>query len=94
MLGGAYPVTLAGAVAQANAEALSGIVMHQLKRKGSPIISGWGIVALDMRTTIYAYGSPEMRLSNSVVADMYKHYDIPKWSRGQRCQYVRRSGCL
>ncbi len=81
MLGGAYPVTLAGAVAQANAEALSGVVMHQLKRKGSPIISGWGIVALDMRTTIYAYGSPEMRLSNSVVADMYRHYAIPKWSQ-------------
>ena len=80
MLGGAYPVTLAGAITQANAEALSGMVLHQLKGKGSPIISGWAIVALDMRTTIFVYGSPEMRLANSAFADMFEYYRKPMWS--------------
>jgi trimethylamine--corrinoid protein Co-methyltransferase len=80
LLGGAYPVTLAGAITQANAEALSGVVLHQLKGKGSPIISGWAIVAMDMRSTIFLYGSPEMRLTNSAFADMYAHYRLPMWS--------------
>lgn len=80
MLGGAYPVTLAAAITQANAEALSGLVMHQLKGKGSPIISGWAIVALDMRTTVFLYGSPEMRLANSAFADMFEYYRLPMWS--------------
>jgi trimethylamine--corrinoid protein Co-methyltransferase len=80
LLGAAYPVTLAGAIAQANAEALSGIVLQQLKRRGAALITGWGIPAMDMRTTLFLYGSPENRLTNSAFADMYHHYGIPIWS--------------
>ena len=40
ILGASGPVTLAGGIVQANAEALSGVVLHQLKAKGAPIISG------------------------------------------------------
>jgi trimethylamine--corrinoid protein Co-methyltransferase len=80
MLGGSAPVTLAGAVAQVNAEAISGIVLHQLKRKGAPIISGYGAVPLDMRTSVFSYGAPGHVLTKSACAELYNHYGIPVWS--------------
>jgi len=80
LLGASAPVTLAGGVVQTNAEALSGIVLHQLKAKGAPIISGWAATPMDMRTATFCYGAPEWRLNNSVFADMYHYYGIPMWS--------------
>lgn len=80
LLGASGPVTLAGGIAQANAEALSGIVLHQIKNKGAPIISGWAVVPLDMKATTYCYGSPEVRLTNSAFSDIYHYYEIPMWS--------------
>jgi trimethylamine--corrinoid protein Co-methyltransferase len=80
LVGGATPVTLAGAVAQANAESLSGVVLHQLKKQGAPIISGLAAVPMDMRTTIFSYGAPDFRLTNSAFADLYHYYQLPMWS--------------
>ena len=79
-LGATTPVTLAGGIVQANAEALSGIVLHQVRAKGSPIISGFAVVPLDMRTAIFSYGAPDFRLTNSAFADIYHYYEIPIWS--------------
>ncbi len=79
-LGGTMPVTLAGGVVQANAEMLSGLVLHQLRRKGAPIIAGWAVVGMDMRTAVFSYASPEFRLTNSVFSDLYHYYGIPIWS--------------
>jgi len=79
-LGASTPVTLAGGIVQANAEALSGIVLHQVKSKGSPIISGFVVVPLDMRTGIFSYGAPDLRLTNSAFADMFHYYGLPMWS--------------
>jgi len=80
ILGASIPVTLAGGIVQANAEALSGIVLHQLKGKGSPIISGFGAIPLDMKTGTFSYGAPDLRLTNSAFADIYHYYGIPMWS--------------
>lgn len=80
MLGGSAPVTLAGGIVQANAEALSGLVLHQLKRKGAPIISGLALPPLDMRTSICSYGAPELQLTNSAFSELYESYDLPRWS--------------
>jgi trimethylamine--corrinoid protein Co-methyltransferase len=79
-MGASTPVTLAGGIVQANAEALSGIVLHQVRAKGSPIISGFALVPLDMRTAIFSYGAPDFRLTNSAFADIYHYYGIPIWS--------------
>jgi trimethylamine--corrinoid protein Co-methyltransferase len=79
MLGGSAPVTVAGSIIQQNAEALSGLVLHQLRRKGAPIISGFASVAMDMRTSTFAYGSPEFRLTHSACSDLYHYYGIPMW---------------
>ena len=80
ILGGSIPVTLAGGIVVANAEALSGIVLHQLKAKGAPIISGFVASPLDMRKGTICYGAPDFRLTNSAFADIYHYYGLPIWS--------------
>jgi trimethylamine--corrinoid protein Co-methyltransferase len=80
MLSGASgPVTLAGAITVANAEALSGIVLHQLRSKGAPIISGFVVTLMDMLTSTASYGAPDFRLTHSACSDLYHYYGIPMW---------------
>ena len=79
MSGASAPVTLAGAITVGNAEALSGLVMHQLRARGAPIISGFGTSTIDMRTSTCVYGCPEYRLALSACADLYHHYGLPMW---------------
>ncbi|MDH3883456.1 MAG: trimethylamine methyltransferase family protein [Desulfobacterales bacterium] len=79
MSGASAPVTLAGAITVGNAEALSGLVMHQLRAKGAPIISGFGMSTIDMRTSTCVYGCPEYRLALSACADLYHYYGLPMW---------------
>ena len=79
MSGATAPVTLAGALTVGNAEALSGIVMHQLRGAGAPIVSGIGMATLDMARATCIYGCPEYRLALSACADLYHHYGIPVW---------------
>jgi len=79
LAGATGPVTLAGALAVAAAEALSGLVIHQLTHKGAPIISGVAATNLDMRYTTVSYTSPEFRLTHSAYADLFHHYEIPVW---------------
>jgi trimethylamine--corrinoid protein Co-methyltransferase len=78
--GGSAPVTLAGGLVQANAEALSGLVLHQLTAKGAPLITGMGLPIMDMRTFCISYSAPELRLTNSALADLFHYYGIPVWS--------------
>ena len=79
MAGASGPVTLAGAIAVANAEALSGVVLHQARAAGAPIVTGLAVVPLDMRTTIFSYGAPEYRLTDAAYTDLYHHYGLPQW---------------
>lgn len=79
LMGASGPVTLAGAIAMANAEALSGIVLHQLKAKGAPLISGFVATPMDMLTSIGSYGAPEFRLTHGACSDLYHYYGIPVW---------------
>jgi len=90
MSGATGPVTLAGALALGNAEALSGLVMHQLRSTGAPIISGIGMAVMDMARATCIYGCPEYRLILSAGADLYHHYKIPVWATAG----VTDSNCL
>jgi trimethylamine--corrinoid protein Co-methyltransferase len=81
-LGSSAPVTLAGALAQGNAETLSGLVIHQLKSKGAPFIYGAIPGAMDMKTTVVGYGSPEMSLLSAAFSDMAHHYGLPMFGTG------------
>jgi trimethylamine---corrinoid protein Co-methyltransferase len=77
--GGTATVTLAGALAMANAEILSGLTIHQLKRAGAPWVYGSGMHQLDMRTTTSVYTSPEFVLARVAVAEMGRYYNLPTW---------------
>jgi trimethylamine--corrinoid protein Co-methyltransferase len=79
MMGGTAPVTLAGGLALGNAETLSSLVLHQLRRPGAPFVYGSGLHHMDMRTTISVYGAPEFQLARVAVAEMGRFYDLPTW---------------
>ena len=56
-----------------------GILIAQLKRKGTPVISGGGILTLDMRSAISSYGAPEFMLTMAAVSELAEYYDLPAW---------------
>ena len=55
------PVTLAGALAQQNAEALFMVALAQLVRPGAPMVYGGFTSNVDMRTGSPAFGTPGVR---------------------------------
>lgn len=77
--GGGGPVTLAGAIALANAENLAGLVIAQLARRGTPFLYGWNTAALDMKSAIISYGSPEWSMGIAACADLGRYYNLPVW---------------
>jgi trimethylamine--corrinoid protein Co-methyltransferase len=77
MCGVSGPLTLFGSLALATAECLGGLVMHQIQRPGAPFIFGACVSPLDMRTSLFPYGSPEWRLNDLIMAEMSRHYRLP-----------------
>ena len=79
MAGGNGPVTLAGAIALANAECLSGLVIAQLKKAGAPFLYGANVTTMDMKSCILSYAAPEFALTNSIFAALAHYYHLPVW---------------
>jgi len=79
MMGATAPATLAGGLALGNAEVLSSLVVHQLKRPGAPFVYGSGLHHMDMKTSISVYGAPEFQLARVAVAEMGRFYSLPTW---------------
>jgi trimethylamine--corrinoid protein Co-methyltransferase len=79
MMGGTAPLSIAGGMVQANAEILSSLLIHQLKRQGAPFVFGSGLHHMDMQTTISVYGAPEFQLARVAVASMGDYYHLPTW---------------
>lgn len=78
--GASAPVTSAGSLAMANAEVLSGLVIAQLRRKGTPFVWGSGSGPMDMRTAVACYGAPEFMLHCMAMAELAHHYyRLPVW---------------
>ncbi|MDP2984453.1 MAG: trimethylamine methyltransferase family protein [Candidatus Latescibacter sp.] len=77
MSGATAPVTMAGVLALGNAECLSGLVIHQLKKPGAPFITGGVISILDMRDAVLSYGAPELDLLSAAMADIAHFYRLP-----------------
>ncbi|WP_299844534.1 trimethylamine methyltransferase family protein [uncultured Roseovarius sp.] len=82
--GMACPLTLAGAITQATAESLAGIVISQLVAPGAPVMSGSSVMPMDMRRADMAIGSPEYTLAGLGAADVFDHLGIPCWT-GSGC---------
>jgi len=77
--GSTAPATFAATIVQGSAESLSGLVLAQLVRPGIPFIYGAFTTVMDMRTTIFSYGAPEMSLMVAALAQMAQYYRIPFW---------------
>ncbi len=77
--GATAPITHAGHIMQAVAESLFGLVVHQLRRPGSPLLTGMGPVKLDMSTVQALYNSAEYYTTYLGIVEMAKWMDIPNW---------------
>jgi trimethylamine--corrinoid protein Co-methyltransferase len=75
--GATSPACLAGAVAQAWAECLGGLVYVNAIKPGAPAILGtWPFVS-DLRTGAMSGGSPEQGLLSAACAQMGNYYNLP-----------------
>ena len=81
-MGGGGPITVAGAVVLGNAECLLGLIITQLVRPGAPFLYGMNTAALDMKTTIVSYGSPDWSLGMGAWAELARYYNLPVWGFG------------
>jgi len=61
------------------AESLAGLVVHQLKNPGAPIISGGNSMVMDLMTTICSYGAPEFHLVIAGYSELFHYYKLPVW---------------
>jgi len=77
MTGGTAPATLAGTLAQENAEILAGVVVTQLFAPGTPITYGGIPHIMDPRTSICSFGSPEQGLMAVAMVQMAEFYGFP-----------------
>jgi trimethylamine--corrinoid protein Co-methyltransferase len=83
MAGGTGPVTMAGAIAQANAEILSGLVIHQLQNSGAPFIFGAGMSPMDMQSMQPTYSAPEAMITQAGLCQIGRAlYHLPTWGFG------------
>lgn len=76
-MGLSAPATIAGTIAQENAEILAGICITQLVKPGMPVCYGGICHAFDMRTTQMIFGGPEQAILGVAMTQMGKHYDLP-----------------
>ena len=81
LAGGTAPITLAGLLAQADAEALSGIVILQVLEPGRPSVFNLGFAhMLDMRTAVATSGGIQDGLIAAAGAEIARYHGLPSAS--------------
>ena len=76
-MGLSAPATIAGTLAQENAEILAGLCITQLIRPGLPVCYGGICHAFDMRTTQLTFAGPEQAIFGVAMTQIGKHYGLP-----------------
>ena len=74
LAGAMAPVTIIGALAQQNAEALAGIALIQLVRPGAPVIYGGFTSNVDMHSGAPAFGTPEATQAAIIGGQLIRRY--------------------
>jgi trimethylamine--corrinoid protein Co-methyltransferase len=80
--GATAPASLAGMIVQSLAETMMASVLTYLKNPGMPLVMGGVTTVLDMITTTYSYGSPELSLASAANTDVSKWLGLPMFSTG------------
>jgi trimethylamine--corrinoid protein Co-methyltransferase len=73
-MGASAPITLAGAVTLNLAEQLALRMLDWALWGRKTLALGGSISVMDMRTTIYPYGRPEMAIANLMIAQLARYY--------------------
>ncbi len=76
------PATLAGSLAQQNAETLAGIALAQLARPGTPVLYGSFGTYADMRAAVPVFGSPEGIMLEVAAGQLAARYRLPHRGMG------------
>ncbi|OPZ85434.1 MAG: Trimethylamine methyltransferase (MTTB) [bacterium ADurb.Bin429] len=76
-MGLSAPATLAGTMAQENAEILAGICITQLIQSGMPVCYGGICHAFDMGTTQMIFSGPEQGFFGVAMTQLGKFYGLP-----------------
>ena len=82
MAGATAPSTIAGAIMQATAECLAGLVYVNAVKPGHPAIFGTWPFGLDLRTGAMSIGSGEQALLSAGCAQMHQFYGLPGGAAG------------
>lgn len=82
MAGATAPATLAGAIVQAVAECLAGLVYVNAIALGHPAIFGTWPFVVDLRTGAMSIGSGEQALLSAGCAQMHRFYGLPGGAAG------------
>ena len=77
MAGATAPSTIAGAIVQATAECLAGLVYVQAIKPGHPVVFGTWPFGLDLRSGAMTGGSGEQALLTAGCAQMHRFYNLP-----------------
>ncbi|MDH4116942.1 MAG: trimethylamine methyltransferase family protein [Acidimicrobiia bacterium] len=75
--GAMAPASIAGALAQQNAEALAAIAFTQLVGPGSPVVYGGFTSNVDMRSGSPAFGTPEYTRAALAGGQLARRYGLP-----------------
>jgi trimethylamine--corrinoid protein Co-methyltransferase len=85
MQGAMAPVSVAGTLAQALAEAMAGLAFAQLVQPGAPVVMGLFSSALSMQSGAPTFGSPEPNLVLIAAAELARRLGVPFRSGGSLC---------
>jgi len=80
--GATAPATMAGMLVQSLAETLVAVALCYLKKPGMPLIMGGVTTVMDMQTTTYSYGAPELSLASAANTDISKWLGLRMFSTG------------
>jgi len=75
--GAMAPATIAGALAQQNAEALAGLAFSQIVNPGTPVIYGGFTSNVDMKSGAPAFGTPEYTKAALASGQLARRYKVP-----------------
>jgi trimethylamine---corrinoid protein Co-methyltransferase len=80
--GAMAPVSVAGTVAQLNAESLAGIILAQMINPGTPVVYGAFQTNIDLQSGAPVFGSPESQLALYASAQLARRHGLPFRSGG------------
>lgn len=75
--GATAPMSLAGALAQQNAEVLASVVLAQLVRPGLPIVYCGRLAMMEPRTGASVWGGVELGLASAATVQIAHRYGLP-----------------